>query len=139
MNSEFENTDICSKLEQWGQDDLNLLKEFGPSSFTTAQLFQMKVALMDKYVMAERKYKFLTLSLLTAFGWAAFGTALMVVGLNILAYIVFGLFSVCTILSVVGMLLVSRSDKSSNALAHYIDLIQSELFMRRQVTSAQGA
>lgn len=139
MNSEFENTDICSKLEQWGQDDLNLLKEFGPSSFTTAQLFQMKVALMDKYVMAERKYKFLTLSLLTAFGWAAFGTALMVVGLNILAYIVFGLFSVCTILSVIGMLLVSRSDKSSNALAHYIDLIQSELFMRRQVTSAQGA
>ena len=139
MNSEFENTDICSKLEQWRQDDLNLLKEFGPSSFTTAQLFQMKVALMDKYVMAERKYKFLTLSLLTAFGWAAFGTALMVVGLNILAYIVFGLFSVCTILSVVGMLLVSRSDKSSNALAHYIDLIQSELFMRRQVTSAQGA
>jgi hypothetical protein len=133
MISQSKNADLYSHLEKWGQNDLNLLHEFGPSSFSTPQLFQLRVALMDKLIMADRRYKFLFLTLLCSLGWAMFGTGLMIIGFNKLAYVVFGLFVLCTGVSSVGMLLINNSATGSARLNHYLELIQNELGQRRQV------
>jgi hypothetical protein len=123
--------DLCSQLEQWGLDDLNLLSEFGAAGFSTPQLFHMRVELTDKIVMSDRRYNFLFLALFCSFGWAVFGTGLLVIGMDFLAYPVFGLFALSTGIAVVGMLLLNKSNSGTKHLMHYLELIQMELESRK--------
>ena len=132
MITHTQNLDLYSNLEEWSQNDLNLLAEFGPSEFTTAQLYQLRVGLMDKLVMSDRRYNFLFLTLFCSFGWALFGTGLMVIGLNKLAYPVFGLFTVCTAISSLGMLLLHKTAHNTGHLKHYLEVVQNELVIRKQ-------
>lgn len=131
MTKNDHSTDLCSHLEQWGQDDLNLLSEFGASGFSTPQLFHMRVELTDKLVMSDRRYNFLFLSLFCSFGWALFGTGLLVIGMDKLAYPVFGLFTLCTTIAATGILLLNKSGNGTKHLNHYLELVQIELENRK--------
>jgi hypothetical protein len=130
-NTKF--VDLCSSLEQWGRSDLNLLSEFGATGFSTPHLYHLRVELTDKLVMSERRYNFLFLALFCSFGWALFGTGLMVIGFEKLAYPVFGLFSLCTAIAVVGILVLNKSVNSTTKLIQSLEIIQEELTNRNQV------
>lgn len=130
-------SDICSTLEQWGKDDLNVLGEFGASNFATPHLYHLRVQLTDKLLMADRRYNFLFLALFCSFGWAIFGTGLMLIGIEILVYPVFALFILSTGIAVTGMFILNKSDGNTAKLNHYLELIQSELENRKQVFTTE--
>ncbi len=132
MITHAKKTDLCSAIEHWGQNDLNLLAEFGASSFSTAQLFHLRIQLIDKLVMSQRRCNFLFLVLFCSIGWAVFGTGLMVIGMELLAYPVFALFLACMATASIGLFLVNQSS-STGRLNHLLDQVQRELVSRKQL------
>jgi hypothetical protein len=125
--------DLCSSLEQWGQSDLNLLNEFGAAGFSTPHLYHLRVELTDKLIMSERRYNFLFLALFCSFGWALFGTGLMVIGFDKLAYPVFGLFTICTGIAITGILVLNKSVNNTARLSQALEVIYAELRSRNEV------
>jgi membrane glycosyltransferase len=135
MITHTKHADLCASLEQWSQDDLNFLSEFGASSLSTPQLYHLRVTLIDKLVMSQRRFNFLFLILLCSIGWAIFGTGLMVIGLEMLAYPIFALFIACMALASVGLFLINKTT-STGRLNHYLNLVQTELANRQELVLA---